>query len=307
MAIEGVSGEDCSGGTPRGVLVGHLSDREVASRMVALLSKEGIAGPDIFFDAGHKRYILTIARGEDLPRALNIYRHSLGLPPLREAPEQISAPLPLGKVTIALMVLSTLTWLLFQFGLAPALINLLYISVESGRGLPEVARGEFWRLVTPMFLHFHFLHIVFNMMCLMQFGTIQEKLLGRGGFIAFVLMASLLSNIFQYWESGPNYGGMSGVIFAQLGFLWCYKKCEPTFPHGLSRDVVVAAGIWFLLCLTGIFFFKMANVAHGVGLAAGIVMAPLWSAWQGKRPPLLLPLGVAGGIVALTYGAGYWL
>ena len=291
----------------RGFPVGDLSDRGVAFRTVALLTKEGIVGAEVFFDSVSKRYILTVAKKEDLTRAVSVYRHGLGLPALEQSPSEAPPRLPLGKVTLILMIFSIGAWLLFRFQVAREWLDLLYISSQYGEFLSEVKRGEVWRLVTPMFLHFNFLHIVFNMMCLMQFGSIQENLMGRGAFLGFVLLSSLLSNIFQYWETGPKYGGMSGVIFAQIGFLWCYKKCEPDFPHGLSKEVLVSVAVWFLLCLTGIFFFKMANIAHGVGLASGILLALVWSAFRGIRPSSLLPTGVALGVLILTYGAEYLL
>ena len=289
------------------VFVGHLSDGDVASRIVTLLIQEGIVGPHVSFDSMHKRYVLTISRQEDLSRATNIYRHSLGLPALAEPSAEPPQALPLGRVTLVLMVVSTLIWIVFQFKLFPQFIDLLYMASRYAEGLEEIAKGEVWRLVTPMLLHFNFLHILFNMMCLIQFGSIQENLLGKRAFIAFVLLSSLASNIFQYLASGPGFGGMSGVIFAQIGFLWCHKKCDQNFSHGLPKDVVATAGIWFLLCLSGIFFFRMANVAHGVGAVTGILLALVWNACRNIRPPLRLPLGTATAILALTYGAEYWL
>ena len=303
MGIKGISGEDSMDKNLRGFPVGDLSDRGVASRIVALLTREGIVGAEVFFDTKHNRYIVTVAKKEDLTRSINIYRHGLGLPTLSESPSRAPVQLPMGKVTLILMAFSIGAWLLFRFELAREWLDLLYISSEYGEFLSEVKRGEVWRLVTPMFLHFNLLHILFNMLCLMQFGSIQENLMGRGAFLGFVLLASLFSNVFQYWETGPKYGGMSGVIFAQVGFLWCYKKCNPKFPHGLPKEVLVSVMAWFVLCLTGIFFFKMANIAHGVGLATGILLAIAWSRFQGIRPPVLLPVGVASGIVLLTYGA----
>ena len=290
----------------KGFLVGELSDGEVASQIVTLLRQQGVAGAEKTYDSLQKRYGVIIEREEDLPRAFNIYRHGLGLPPVPESLPEAAPKVPMGVVTVSLVGISVALWLLMRFDLAPEWIELLYIAREDGF-LLEVQRGQFWRLFSPMLLHFNFLHILFNMMCLLQFGSIQENLMGRSAFIGFVLVTALFSNVFQYIESGPLFGGMSGVLFAQIGFLWCYKKCVPDFPHGLPKDVVVAAGVWFVLCLTGIFFFKMANIAHGVGIAVGILLAILWSLRTVRRPPWPVPVGAAVGIVALTYLAQYWL
>ena len=307
MGIEGVAGEDLPGGAGSGVRVGVLSDKKAASGIVAMLTEQGIGGAEVLFDPENNHYIVTVARKEDVTRSVNIYRHCLGLPPLPASPPSPPIDIPIGKVTLGLMLLSVATWILLSFRPTPSVTDLLYISNQYGGNLPEVGRGQLWRLFTPIFLHFNFLHIVFNMMCLMQFGSLQEHFMGKRAFVGFVLVTALFSNLFQYWDSGPRYGGMSGVIFAQIGFFWCYKKCDPRFPYTLPKEVVVSAMIWFLLCLTGLFFFKMANVAHGVGLATGIILAPLWGRMWGKSPPALLPLGVASAILILTYGADYLL
>jgi rhomboid protease GluP len=90
--------------------------------------------------------------------------------------------------------------------------------------VPHIAQGQLWRLVTPIFLHFGLLHIIFNGLWLMQLGPLVEQAYGRsrylfiwlatgvGGFAASVLYR------WQAWQQVPAPGGgASGVVFGLIG------------------------------------------------------------------------------------------
>ena len=85
-------------------------------------------------------------------------------------------------------------------------------AVLGGAGLlPEVRRGEFWRLITPIFVHFGFLHLLFNMMMLRNLGGVIEAKFGPACFAGLVVALAVGSNLAQLAWSSPNFGGMSGV------------------------------------------------------------------------------------------------
>lgn len=150
-------------------------------------------------------------------------------------------------------------------------------------GFANILRGEVWRLVTPIFMHFGGMHILFNMMALVAFGQRIEMARGRGRFLALVLIAAVLSNTGQYLFNGGGFGGMSGVCFALAGYLWVKGQVAPEQGLSLDRRNAELMFVWFLL---GVFApvlfpgnqgfpFNMANVAHGVGLLAGMALAAL--------------------------------
>lgn len=146
------------------------------------------------------------------------------------------------------------------------------------RGLSEVLHGEVWRLVTPIFIHFGLLHILFNMSMLFQFGLAIESRRGSGRFLVFVLLTAVASNLGQYWSSGPAFGGMSGVVYGLFGYLWMKSRYDPNAGFYVPPSTVVIMVGWFFLCMTGQ-VGSIANAAHGVGLVAGIVTGyarPLW-------------------------------
>jgi GlpG protein len=134
----------------------------------------------------------------------------------------------------------------------------------------DVARGEFWRLVTPIILHFNTMHLLFNAFAMYSLGGILEMRLGTWRLLLMVLSIAVLSNLAEYAVSGPTFGGLSGVVFGLFGFLWIKGKFDPGFGIMLDpRSVVIGFGFLFL-CLTGA-MGNIANAAHFGGLGVGIV------------------------------------
>ena len=160
-------------------------------------------------------------------------------------------------------------------------------------GLQEVASGEVWRLVTPIFIHGTILHILFNMMWLWQFGLVLEPRLGSKRFLFMVLTIAILSNVGQYVAnfaaSGiqnpdfsigpldfrmwfPAFGGMSGVNYGLFGYIWYKSKYDPRANLFINPGTSFLLFGWFIVCILGL-IDSVANGAHGFGLLAGIGFA----------------------------------
>ncbi len=136
-------------------------------------------------------------------------------------------------------------------------------------GLPEVRHGEVWRLFTPMFVHFGVMHLFFNMLWLLDLGTMIERRQNTRVLSALVLVIALLSNVAQYLVSGPLFGGMSGVVYGLIGYVWLRGKFDPAAGLFLHSSTVTMSVIWFFLCLFH-FIPNVANTVHTVGFAVGI-------------------------------------
>lgn len=137
------------------------------------------------------------------------------------------------------------------------------------RGLPEISSGQVWRLLTPVFIHFGIVHLLFNMLWLKDLGGMVESRQGALRLALLVVVIGILSNMGQYLVSGPRFGGMSGVIYGLLGYIWIRGKFDPRSGYYLNRWIVVMLVVWFFLCLTGM-VGHIANTAHGVGLGLGM-------------------------------------
>jgi len=167
---------------------------------------------------------------------------------------------------------------------APVLDNLLLYAPSQGltrfrpqHALTDIAQGQAWRLVTPIFLHFSLLHIVFNVIWTMILGTAIERQRGTMRLVVLILATAVLSNLTEYaymehfLQDDHRFGGLSGVVYALFGYVWMKGEVQPE--HGLSIDsrnttIMIA---WLFICMTGA-VGPIANAAHVGGLVAGAVL-----------------------------------
>ena len=174
-----------------------------------------------------------------------------------------------GVVTLALIITSVAVFLISGMGKNTQIIGPFFISEEINGGLDEIISGQFWRLITPIFLHFNLLHILFNCMWLHSLGSQIEKKKGTKFFITFILCTAIVSNLSQFLITGPAFGGMSGVVYGLFGYVWIKSRLDPG--DGFYIDPVVAMIMlgFFLVSFTGA-FGGVANWAHAGGLIVGL-------------------------------------
>lgn len=150
--------------------------------------------------------------------------------------------------------------------------------------LADIKRGQVWRLVTPMFLHFGIMHIVFNMMWLWQFGVVLEMRFRSLRFLGLVLTVAALSCLAEgLWTGHTNFGGMSGVNYGLFGFLLLRGKLHPSPEFVMNQQTIGLMLVWLVVCYTGV-IGPVANTAHLVGFltggAIGAVNALQAGGWQ---------------------------
>lgn len=138
----------------------------------------------------------------------------------------------------------------------------------------SLAAGQWWRLVTPMLIHFGILHLAMNGMWYWELGRRIEARQGSINLLGLTLLFSLVSNYAQYYFSGPTlFGGLSGVLYGLLGHCWIYQLLSPNPAYRLPRGVLVMMLVWLLLCMSGLIsmigFGEIANAAHVGGLLVG--------------------------------------
>lgn len=175
----------------------------------------------------------------------------------------------MGFLTIGLTVVSVGVFAIGMFVQQIPIYEIFSISLVRSGFLPEVFSGQIWRLITPIFLHFGILHIIFNLMWLNELGGLIERVHGTLFFTAMVLLFALPSNLGQYLIVGPNFGGMSGVVYGLFGFVWYRSKFDRNVEYALPQHIVVMMIAWFFLCWTGL-FGPIANWAHAIGLVVGM-------------------------------------
>jgi len=182
------------------------------------------------------------------------------------------APLTLSLIGISVAVTLAVGW---NVGLNPSFADIRWLAISGGGmdSLAEVRAGQVWRLITPIFIHFGPLHLLFNMFWLRDLGAMIEIRQGMPRLALLVLVLGVASNLGQYLLGGPYFGGMSGVLYGLFGYIWLRGQCDPASGLGLSPTTVWMMMIWFFLCLFGL-LGSVANGTHVVGLVLGV----LWGA-----------------------------
>jgi len=164
--------------------------------------------------------------------------------------------------------LQTLRWLTFlDFQVVGEYIHFVPLA-------DSLAAGQWWRLVTPMLIHFGILHLAMNGMWYWELGRRIESRQGSINLIGLTLLFSLVSNYAQFvWSGATLFGGLSGVLYGLLGHCWIFQLLSPNPAYRLPRGVLAMMLIWLLVCMSGLIsvigFGEIANAAHVSGLLIG--------------------------------------
>lgn len=151
----------------------------------------------------------------------------------------------------------------------------------------SIERGEIWRLVTPIFIHFGLMHIAFNAMMLFSFGSVVENRRGAAFMLLFVLAVAVLSNAGQATEAMIRgkiqlFGGLSGICYGLLGYIIAKSRFDDRERYFLSPITTFVALAWLVLCILREFpafqeilgaLPNTANTIHVVGLLTGAAIA----------------------------------
>ena len=136
--------------------------------------------------------------------------------------------------------------------------------------------GQFsqpWRYFTHILLHFSLLHLVFNLLWWWYIGGAVEKRLGTGKLFVITLISALLSGWMQARFGGVWFGGLSGVVYALMGYAWLRGERDPDSGIFLERGLMAFAMLWLVIGYFGAFGLAIANAAHVTGLVVGLAMA----------------------------------
>jgi len=139
---------------------------------------------------------------------------------------------------------------------------------------------QYWRLLTPMFIHFGWLHIVFNLLWVWEVGRRIELVNNASVLLLVTLVSSLLANLLQYYLSGASlFGGMSGVVFGYIGYSLVWSRLVPAKSMGLAPGLYIFMFVYLALGFTGaIDLLGLGSLANGVhlgGLIGGLLIGAL--------------------------------
>lgn len=155
----------------------------------------------------------------------------------------------------------------------------------------SIMSGEYWRFLTPIFLHVGFVHLLINSYSLYYVGTITEKLYGHLKFFVVYFAAGILGNIVSFMFSLHPGAGASGSIFGLLGALLYFGVENPVlFRRYFGYNVIatVAINIAYGFSQAGIDNYAHMGGLLGGFLTSGIVKSKETSSKWLKRPVFIL-------------------
>lgn len=136
--------------------------------------------------------------------------------------------------------------------------------------------GQWWRLLTPAFIHFSEVHLVFNLIWWWHLGRQIEVKFGTSSLLVILIVSAIVSNVGQLLITGPNFGGLSGVVYAIVGFVWWIGWLKPKWGLSLPNPVIGFLLVWLILGYADLLWVSMANTAHTAGLISGCILAWLF-------------------------------
>jgi len=140
---------------------------------------------------------------------------------------------------------------------------------------PLTLTGEWWRLLTCVFVHGGIMHIGFNMWCLWELGQLAESLYGRWTYAAIYLLCGIGSSLTSvFWHPGVPSVGASGAIFGLAGaMIAAFKLGEFSVPRAALSGTLRSLGAFVLFNLIfGAMIGITDNAAHIGGLITGLLI-----------------------------------
>jgi rhomboid protease GluP len=229
----------------------------------------------------------------------------------KTAPKVRTAMQKNAPVVMTIIVVNVIIWIVQNFTInATGTTN---ITLTYGSYPPAIAAGEWWRLLTPMFLHaplqgqFSILHIGFNMYILWIYGPNVEEAFGHFRFAALYVIAGFTGSAASY-AFGPcdalGYGA-SGAIFGMVGVLlvYLYRRRTSALLAAYMRNLLLFVGINLLI---GASVSGIDNFAHMGGLVGGLLLGAGFDAGPASKQNTAVQIVTAVVVVAIGIALVMW-
>ena len=139
-----------------------------------------------------------------------------------------------------------------------------------------VFSGQWWRIVTAIFVHIDLYHLLSNLCFLLLFGSIAESVFQRAGYFALWFLTGIAGSMAQLIALSPQYYGFgaSGVAFGLVGALWAAYCLERVPSPTIRRRWIIVILLAFFIILGLLPDWLQGhsfNAAHLGGLLAGMI------------------------------------
>lgn len=178
-------------------------------------------------------------------------------------------------LTYVLISINAVIWLLIKlYAIYKGVPESSLLTVFGAKDNTLIMLGQYWRFLTPVFLHNDITHLLVNSYSLYILGTTVEKLIGRPRFLFTYIIAGITGSIMSFMFSTYRAVGASGAIFGLLGVLIYYGIENPElFKRGFGKSILItiAINLVYGFSVTGIDNFGHIGGLIGGFLAAGAI------------------------------------
>lgn len=166
---------------------------------------------------------------------------------------------------------------------------------------PHTLGGEPWRLASAMFLHGGAIHLIVNMITLMDLGRICERFFGRSRFLVLYMLSGVVGSVASvWWNPAVNSVGASGAICGILGAMLMFMlDSRNRVPVEMLKSHAAGIGIFLVYsAIMGAGNAPIDHAAHAGGLVAGamcaVYLSPWWRTSQALAGSAIMVLAIAG-------------
>ncbi|WP_429383781.1 rhomboid family intramembrane serine protease [Mucilaginibacter sp. UYCu711] len=160
--------------------------------------------------------------------------------------------------------------------------------------------GEWWRLLTNIFLHFGILHLLLNMYALMYIGVLLEPYLGKAKFLTAYLFAGIIASLTSiYWHPFTISAGASGAIFGMYGVFLAMLTTN-FISREARKPLLISIGVFVVFNLANGVKAGIDNAAHIGGLLSGFIIG--YAYYPSLKKPLQAGLNyLTLGVLTLSF------
>lgn len=210
-------------------------------------------------------------------------------------------------VTYAIMGINVLVFILMAMNGAGIMEANGLVHIKWGSNYtPLTLSGDWWRLVSNVFIHFGIIHLAMNMYCLYTVGIYLEPMLGKAKYITAYLCTGVLASVVSLWwhKDGVNSAGASGAIFGMYGLFLALLSTN-LIPKQVRQPLLQSIGIFVVYNLVYGMKGGVDNAAHVGGLISGFIIGYLYvlsikKENENEKAAWVLPL-----VLLLSIGGAY--
>jgi len=168
---------------------------------------------------------------------------------------------------------------------------------------PLTLSGDWWRLVSSIFIHFGIIHLLMNMYCLYTIGVYLEPFLGKQRFLTAYLCTGVLADIVSLWwhTEDINGAGASGAVFGMYGVFLALLTTK-LVPAAIRKSLLQSIGIFVVYNLVYGMKSGVDNAAHAGGLVSGFIIGYAFVPMIHKEKNGQQLKWIPAAVLALTVG-----